>query len=180
MSLGQRLSAAWQALCGQAPQQEQGPPPDEAVLSLQSQVGGLNLDLQKAQDELARQRQRLAAQEEQQAALVTDTVAGRLEDIFTSLAGPLSQLRTQQALLEGGKEIAGRDVMALAKNFAQTLESAGLQAIGQTGGQMAFDSETAKPLSAKSQIEPGEMVTVKFIGYRFNNKVVRKAMVERS
>jgi len=176
MSLVKRFSAAWWALVGtSAPAQERE---EDPAVALRRDLAAARLELQEAKEALAAERSRAAALEKAQVAQVREGVESRLEELFAGLAAPLSQLRTQAALLDSGTAVAASDVMILARRFADMAEGTGLEPIGNVGEAALFDPGIAQPLGSDSSMEPGDPVTVRFIGYRFHGRVLRKALVE--
>lgn len=176
MTLRQWLSKAWQALIRPAlPQEEQE---DERTVTLRRDLASTRLELQEVQEALAAARAQITALEKAQTTQIQEGIESALEKVFTPLAAPLSQLRTQAALLEAGTPVAAADVMTLARQFVTMVERAGLEPIGVPGEMIAFDPEIAQPLGGDSRIAAGDMVRVRFIGYRYHGRVLRKALVE--
>jgi len=77
-----------------------------------------------------------------------------------------------------GREISGRSVMALANQMIAVLENHGLEPIGVTGEQVAFDPATCQALSAETAFQAGAIVTIRYVGYRYNGRVLRRALVD--
>lgn len=177
MTIRQRLSHAWRALMSPSLLQEERE--DELTVTLRRELATTRLELQEMQEALAAARVQISTLEKAQATQIRDGIESALEQLFTSLAAPLSQLRMQAALLDSGTAVAATDVMTLARQFATMVERAGLEPIGVTGETIAFDPEIAHPLGGGSQIEAGDMVRVRFIGYRYHGRVLRKALVEQ-
>jgi len=186
MSLIKRLAAAWKVIRGRAPhpdplleEEREQIRDDEGTMSLRRQLAAARLDLQEARDALAAERSRRAAVEGGQTAAVREAVESRQEALFTQLAAPLLQLRMQDALLEAGRDVAARDVMAVARSFTDAVAAAGLEPIGMPGEKVRFDPETCQMLSGGEAPARGQEVLVRFPGYRYNRRVLRKALVER-
>jgi molecular chaperone GrpE (heat shock protein) len=176
MNLVQRLSHAWRALMSPSlPPDERE---DELTVTLRRDLATTRLELQEVQEALAAARAQITALEKAQTTQIREGIESALEKVFTPLAAPLSQLQMQAALLEAGTAVAATDVMTLARQFATMVERAGLEPISVTGETIAFDPEIAQPLGGGSQIETGDMVRVRFIGYRYHGRVLRKALVE--
>ncbi|MFH1114628.1 MAG: hypothetical protein V1792_11970 [Pseudomonadota bacterium] len=172
MSIKERLSDAWSAVHGKPTSGEHAV--QAHVVALKKEIGELRLELTEAREIAAAQRSRLEeiAHTESTRPTVDPT------DLFAGLAAPLSQLRMQAALLEAGKDITGRSVMALAGQLTELLESAGLEPIGATGREIPFDPRTCEPMASGESFQPGELVLVRFIGYGYHGSVVRKAVVD--
>lgn len=173
MGLGQRLGAAWAALCaGDKPSAE-----ETELLTLRRDLATARLDLQDAHEEVERLRTHTGTLEEDHAAAVEQSLEKRLEGLFTSLAAPLSQLRTQAYLLEEKKPVPVADVMLLVDQLALAVEEAGLTPLGAPGDALPFDPGTMQEVRGEPAA-PGAEVDVMFVGYRFGYRVLRKAMVE--
>ncbi len=172
MPILDRIIDAWLALIGK-PSAEVRAAADE-IASLNSDVARLNLDLRDAQETVSALREKLSELESHASQCSSDG----LEGLFGKLAAPLSQMRLQDSLIATGKEVSGASVMALARQLMNAIESAGLEPIGACGEEIPFDSERCGPLSAYRSFSPGEPVVVRFIGYQYNGRVVRKALVE--
>lgn len=172
MSMVNRLGDAWRALLGR-PSLRESAAADE-VLTLTRRLGSMDLELKEARETVAVQRLRLDRLESVCSAETGNSLERALED----LAAPVSQLRMQASLMGRGRDVSGRSVMALASQIVQTLENHGLEAIGVTGEEVAFDPATCQPLSAGVTFAPGQAVDIKFIGYRYNGRVLRRALVD--
>ena len=179
MTVLRRLVDAWRALLT-GPPEKPCQEDDDVAVALRRDLAEAQLQLQEARDSLAVERKRLAAVEQAKASEVADGVAAQMEALLERLAAPLSQLRMQDALLEAGTDVAARDVMALVRTLARVVEDAGLEPIGEAGSVMPFDPDVAQPLGAAGDLAAGDEVQIKFIGYRYQGKVIRKALVERS
>lgn len=177
MSWWQRVVTAWQALKGKIPS---APVAEEERLELRRQLAEERLRLQETQKQLSHCKAELASVQRTQAEQVRERTATHLEALFRQLAAPLAQLKLQQALAANGKELAARDVLILAQQFANAVEAAGLEPIGGVGERCAFDPEWAQALAPGVSLQAGEQVVVRFVGYRFQGQVLRKALVERS
>jgi hypothetical protein len=94
------------------------------------------------------------------------------------MAGTLSQLVTMQALAEAGRELRGSDALGLGGKLERTLLEAGLARIGAPGEATVFDASRHQRMSG-SDIDDGDPVTVRFVGYRLGETLLAKAMVSR-
>jgi molecular chaperone GrpE (heat shock protein) len=173
MRLFTRLADAWCALLGKPSTEAQAM--HEELVAIKRELAVIRLDLHDANEALALCRTRIEENGVDAAHRITDP----LEDLFTDLAPPLSQLRMQAALLESGRDISAGSVMALARQLAEAVEMAGLEPIAAFGKEVSFDPHTCEPLAADLSFSPGETVVVRFIGYRYRGHIIRKALVER-
>ncbi len=170
MNLVERIADAWQVLLGKPSHGEALAA--EEIASLKRTGANLTLELQEARTAVASLRGMVEEMEERAGA--TDP----LEEIFAQVAGPLSQLRLQESLIAVGKQISGKSVMALASEVAGILEDAGLEPIGSVGEETVFDPALAEPLASGMALSSGAPVVVRFIGYRYEGEVIRKALVD--
>ena len=175
MGIGKRIAALCRAVFGGKPKSQD----DEEALGLKRDLAASRLDLQEARNALEKERARLQTLESGQSANVSQSTEARLMAVFTTPAAPLSQLRTQERLIETGTAIAASDVMALAGQIERALCEHGLEPICEPGTQVSYDPETMSPMSAQAALSQGAPVTIRFIGYRYAGAVVRKALVER-
>lgn len=168
----ERLSDVWSAVRGKPTSGEHAV--QAQVVSLRKRLSELGLELAEARDMLAAQQSRL----EELADAEDDEPTEVLGALVSRIAAPLSQLRMQASLLESGKEISGRSVMALAAQVVGALESAGLEPIGAAGQEIPFDPQTCEPMASGRAFRPGDLVLVRFVGYVYQGAVVRKAIVD--
>jgi molecular chaperone GrpE (heat shock protein) len=174
MGLVKRLSDALSALLGK---------PTEEVLNTRDEMLSLNRELAEAKLELAESRENLAAYRKKIEEMEVAAPLGMgdpLESVFHDLASFLSQLRMQASLMDAGREISGNSVMVLAKQVLDVVEKAGLEPIAAFGKEVPFDAQTCEPLAADISFLPGEPVVVRFVGYRYKGRIVRRALVERT
>jgi molecular chaperone GrpE (heat shock protein) len=69
--------------------------------------------------------------------------------------------------------------MALARQLTEAIEMAGLEPIAEFGKEVSFDPHMYEPLAADRSFSAGESVVVRFVGYRYKGRILRKALVER-
>lgn len=174
MTVFDRFINAWLVFTGK-PSAEARAAADE-LISLKSELARLRLDLREAHETVNALRERLQELESHTIRHSSDGMDG----LFGTIAAPLSQLRLQDSLMEAGKEISSTSVMTLARHLMNAIETAGLEPIGSCGEEILFDPEQCGPLSADSSFSSGEPVVVRFVGYRYNGRVIRKALVEEA
>ncbi|MEW6348410.1 MAG: hypothetical protein AB1646_05075 [Thermodesulfobacteriota bacterium] len=172
MKITERLVHAWKGLTGQADREIQAN--IREILSMRSRLAATEIELHKRSVLVSSQKSKLEAIE----ASRTDSTAAIAEDLFVALAAPLSQLRMQAWLMGSGKEISGRSVMALAAQIASLVQRAGLEPVGEPGERIRFDPELHQPLSAQERIECGASAVVRFPGYRYRGRILRRALVQ--
>lgn len=164
----------------QAGREGHGVRSDDEVLSLRRDLQSLKLELEERErevrilrDELDRTRTR----EEERARGVMET---RLESLLIDIAAPASQLLTQIHLFEKeNKPLEVRDVISVSRRMLRALMNHGLEVQGEPGREEAYDPGRHEPI-AHDVIPVGEMVIVRFPGFSYKGRVIRKAGVQRS
>jgi molecular chaperone GrpE (heat shock protein) len=172
-SVFSRLADAWAALLGR-PSVETQAVRDELV-SVKRELAAIKLDLHEAREALALFRSRISERDDEDAHSLNDA----LEDLFTGIAPALSQLRMQAALMASGRDITASSVMALARQLMEAVQTAGLEPIAEFGKEVSFDPHMYEPLAADLSFSNGERVVVRFVGFRYKGRILRKALVER-
>jgi molecular chaperone GrpE (heat shock protein) len=75
-----------------------------------------------------------------------------------------------------GRELRAHDLLTLLGKLDKPLREIGLQPIDAAGATVAFDSSLHQRMSG-ADVRPGTPVKVRFVGYRFRDKILTKAMV---
>ncbi len=173
-----RLTDAWALLIGVAVAPP-APPADDARLAAESAVAGLRLQVQEAEQRLASLRRELEAEKSGRADAIQAAVASHMEPALADAASFIGQLALQASLIEQGKPVAARDVMALARNLSRAFEKLGLIPLAAVGETASFNPDLHQPLGGSSPLA-GSPVVVKIPGCRLAQKIVRKSLVEPS
>ncbi len=165
-----RIRAAWAALRGTPP----AAPGDPRV-----RIAALELDLRERDAELGRVRaeyERLGARAERDR---SGAAAEGLGHLVKHLAPVLSQLATMQSLAAAGRDLRPGDVLKLFGKVESVLAESGLARIGSVGEEVPFDTRLHQRLSGMD-VDDGQAVTVRFVGYRLGETILLKAMVSRA
>lgn len=191
-SLSTRVRAAWTALCGDgsaqaaaaapmAPASAAAPvaPPAAGAADPRSRTAALELDLQARDQEIERLRQEYERLEQQAQRDSAGAANAGVEALLRRAAPLLSQLATMQALAEAGRTLRVEDTLKLFAKVEQTLTEAGLDRIGAVGQEGPFDPRLHQRLSG-ADVDAGDAVAVRFVGYALGDNVLLKAMVGRS
>lgn len=161
----------------QAPQAAEQAPVD--ALAARSQSQSLRMELNAREQRIAALEQELELLHARQDRLVAEMVSARMEALLSDLAGPASQINTQSDLLENqNKPVQARDVLLVARRMVRALERHGLTLEGNLGEQVAFDPNRHTPLNGANQPQPGQPVTIRFVGVAHQGKILYKAIVE--
>jgi molecular chaperone GrpE (heat shock protein) len=155
-------------------------PVDEQILALQTELQQLKLELNDRNSTLSNLQQQLQRQQQNQDSLINEAISTETEKLFNELASPVSQLVTQKYLLEvEGKPVQAKDIMLVVKRLVNSLENKGLTIVGSVGETISFEPNYHQPLSSNLEINSGEQVIVKIVGIAYQDKVIRKAVVEK-
>ncbi|MGH8674648.1 MAG: nucleotide exchange factor GrpE [Burkholderiales bacterium] len=168
--LRSRLKTACRILLGSGPQSGTDP---------RNRIAALELDLVERETELARVREeyeRLRAQAERDQA---GAASAGFEALARRLAPLLSQLATMQSLADGGRPVRIEDVLKLSGKLERVLNEAGLARIGTVGEEIPFDTRSHQRMSG-ADLEEGDPVSVRFVGYRLGATILVKALVSRT
>ncbi len=180
-SFSKRLTDAWEVLTGDAVAPP-APPADDARLAAESAAAGLRLQVQEAEQRMVSLRRELDAERAARAAradAIQAAVASHMEPALADAASFIGQLALQASLIEQGKPVAARDVMALARNLSRAFEKLGLIPLAAVGETASFNPDLHQPLGGSSPLA-GSPVVVKIPGCRLAQKIVRKSLVEPS
>ena len=151
--------------------------PEQERIHLQNEVRRLELELQSAWQDLARLRGELETARLNQSDAVGERVTAQQQDLFRQAAAPAAQLLTQASLLEAGKPLQARDVLAVARRLLVALEQSGLVFEGRPGQTAAFDPDRHYPITSV-EIEPGQTVVIRFAGISHQGSLLQRAGVE--
>jgi molecular chaperone GrpE (heat shock protein) len=107
-------------------------------------------------------------------------IQAKLEDVMTDLAPILSQAVTQKYLLENlGRTIQAKDIVMVYGTILNILEQYGFQSEGVIGEKAVFDPLKHLLISQAESASAEDIMVIRFPGFLFNGKRIRKAGVER-
>ena len=98
--------------------------------------------------------------------------------LLEAVAGPLSQLATMRSLAEHVTSPDVGDVLRLTDSLQQAFAAAGLEPIGSVREVVPYDPSLHR-LADREQPKAGDRVRIRFIGFRFGQRVVRSALVSK-
>ena len=159
-----RLRAALNALAGNAPR------------DLRNRVASLELDLRQKDDEIAALREEYERLREQGGRERERAASAGFDALARQLAPLLSQLATMQALAGGERAPRLEDVFKLFEMLERVLAGHGLARIGEVGDETAFDARWHQRIGG-AEVDDGDPIRVRFVGYRMGENVLLKAMV---
>jgi molecular chaperone GrpE (heat shock protein) len=141
-----------------------------------AEVRRLGDRLESEQALVAELRQAYAQLESEGDLLVDRTRQDQALALYQTLEPLLTQLPVVRHALSEGREVAATDLLALLGPLDLALAELGLAPIGQVGETLPFDPQTHQ--MARGPVpEPGEPVTVRHVGYRLGEQLLRRARV---
>jgi molecular chaperone GrpE (heat shock protein) len=124
---------------------------------------------------LNQQCQRLREELKTQAAQVqTDAIAGGFEQIQTLL----TQYPSVQRMVASQPELLARNIIALLTSLENLVKYWGCKSIGKPWEKVPYDPQIHQ--SDVDDVQPGEEVYVRFIGYQQGDKILIPAKVSRT
>ena len=159
-----RLRAALGALAGNAPE------------DLRNRVASLELDLRQKDDEIAALREEYERLRQQGERERDSAASAGFDALARRLAPLLAQLATMESLADGERAPRLEDVFKLFDMLEKVLAEDGLARIGAVGEETAFDARRHQRIGG-AEVDDGDRIRVRFIGYRMGENVLLKAMV---
>ncbi len=137
----------------------------------------LRLDGLELRERVAHLQADLERERRAQTAQVSDRVTAQLTPLMAAVAVPAAQLVAQTALAEAGRDVAARDVLAVARRLVTALEAAGLSLVGTPGDAVTYDPDRHEPLSREGHLSPGDVVVVRLPAVHWQGQVLCRAGV---
>jgi len=124
---------------------------------------------------LRKECERLKNQLEQQRELLTQEIQ---ESFFGELQTLLTNYPSLRKMVENKSDLSARNIIALLTPLDNLLRSWHYEPIGRVWEQVEYDPELHQIDSG--DIEPGEKVYIRFVGYRESDRVITPARVSRN
>ncbi len=137
-------------------------------------MAGLHLELSERDEEIVRLKKEYALQREQSREQVERAGREAVEGIVYEFAAPLSTLSAMQARQTEKGGLNPADLLQVVSSFRKILEKRGLEQIGSVGDEMPYDPVLHQMLDGSCP-PPGEAVSIRFAGFRFNDRIIAKA-----
>jgi rRNA-processing protein FCF1 len=99
-------------------------------------------------------------------------------NLFNSISSFFVQIPTLKDMVEKNPDISAKDIIGFFSPLQQGVEGLGFVPIGRIGEGVIYNSEEHQPAGTEG-FKEGESVKIKYIGYRYKGKVLKKAMVGR-
>jgi molecular chaperone GrpE (heat shock protein) len=148
-------------------------------LAGESELQRLRLELAHANQRLGQAEAELQRQSREEAGILQHHLEVQLEKLVAPLATPLTQLLTQQHLIEQeGKELDAKDLLATSRRLWQGLAPTGVEVLEAVGAVVSFDPDRHQPLGLGSLVEAGTPVRVRIPGLLLKGQVLKTASVE--
>ncbi len=165
-NLATRLRAALRVLAGNAPE------------DLRNRVASLELDLRQKEDEIGALREEYERLRQQGERERDSAASAGFDALARRLAPLLSQLATMESMAGGERAPQIEDVFKLLDILERVLAENGLVRIGGVGEETPFDTRWHQRMGG-GEVDDGDMIRVRFTGYRLGETVLLKAMVSR-
>lgn len=149
-----------------------------ALATQQRAVEDLRQQVEERDRQAERMRAEYAALEMRlQQAKAEGAQAAQLE-WFRQLQPVLVHLPTLRAAAGQGADITARDVLGLLAPLDELLDDHGFVRIGEAGAEISFAPRLHRPVGqGAANIQPGETVRVRYVGYCWQEDVLVKAEV---
>lgn len=123
---------------------------------------------QQLQQEYQRLQQQLATQKETLYQEFQKTTIHKIESW-------LLQWATAKAMVEKNADLPASKIIPLVKPLEQLLKGWGIEAIAAVGDEIAYDPQLHQLIGGAAQ--PGDLVKVRYVGYRQKDKLLYRAKV---
>ncbi|MGB5970114.1 MAG: helix-turn-helix domain-containing protein [Spirulinaceae cyanobacterium] len=133
------------------------------------------VDYQERIEELQKQCSRLRQELDQQSKHLTEDWQS---STFQELQTLLTNYPTAKKIAQVKTDLPAKNLVALFTSLDNLLTSWNYETIGQVWQQVCYDPQLHQP--DKDDIEPGEEVYIRFVGYRQGEKIICPAKVSRS
>ncbi|ACF46349.1 hypothetical protein Paes_1324 [Prosthecochloris aestuarii DSM 271] len=137
-------------------------------------TAGLHIELAQRNEEIARLRKEYALQREQSRAQCLRAEGDAIEGIVRQCAAPLAAFSAMQARHREHGDLNPSDLFQVASSFQNILAERGLEQISVVGEQQPYDPAFHQMLDGTTP-QVGELVQIRFVGFRFNGKLIAKA-----
>lgn len=144
--------------------------------TVNARLATLEMDLRERDQRIAAMQKEYATLEAQAKRAATDAGEEHLGTLFKKIAPQMANLATLAALAETGQPLEVGDVLNLFRSVEKQLKAAGLEQVSAAGERVPFDVAVHQRMSG-GMVSAGSPVVVRMPGYRYQGKVLLKAMV---
>ncbi|MBE9044221.1 nucleotide exchange factor GrpE [Pleurocapsales cyanobacterium LEGE 10410] len=135
--------------------------PEQAVLQSKDELAACQQEYQKLQQRMLEQRESLAAEFRQSS--------------IETIESWLLQWPTAAAAVQQNPHLPAARLLSLVKPVEQLLKQWQVEAIATVGEELAYDPQYHQLMKGTAQ--PGELVKVRYVGYKQEDKLLYKAKV---
>jgi molecular chaperone GrpE (heat shock protein) len=146
---------------------------------MRNRVASLELDLRQKDGEIAALREEYERLREQGIRERDSAASAGFDALARRLAPLLAQLTTMESLAGGERAPRLKDVFRLFGMLEKVLAEEGLARIGAVGEEAAFDARWHQRIGG-AEVDDGDRIRVRFVGYRMGENVLLKAMASRA
>jgi molecular chaperone GrpE len=151
-------------------------PAEEKILVLESRIAGLQMDLGKRDRQIQNMKQDYARLAEDMEGTAKRAAAERLETLFNAMAPPLGQFYAMRNFVDSGRPLDTNELFKPIDILLEKLEDFSFKRIGVTQGSAPYNPALHQAMDGRPCRE-GEEVAVRVIGFAFEDKIIRKALV---
>jgi len=137
-------------------------------------AAGLRIELAERNEEIARLRKEFVLQREQSRAQSERAAGDAVEGIVRQCAAPLAAISAMQARHHEHGDLNPSDLFQVVSSFQSILAERGLEQIGAVGEQHPYDWALHQMLDGTTP-QVDQPVQIRFVGFRFNGKLIAKA-----
>ena len=148
----------------------------EEILVLESKISSLQLDLEEKESRIMNMKQDYARLKKDMEDKSKEAVSENLEKLFYDISRPLSQFYAMKSFVESGKSLDINELFKTIDILLDKLEDFSLMKIGGTDRSTGYNSKFHQAIDGGSYRD-GQEVKIKVIGFAFENKILRRAMV---
>ena len=148
----------------------------EKILALESKISSLQLNLEENESVIMNMKQDYARLKKDMEDKSKEAVSENLEKLFYAISRPLGQFYAMKSFVESGKSLDINELFKTIDILLEKLEDFSLMKIGGTDRSTGYNSKFHQAIDAGSYRD-GQEVKIKVIGFAFENKILRRAMV---
>ncbi|WP_342596717.1 nucleotide exchange factor GrpE [Cyanobacterium aponinum UTEX 3222] len=152
----------------------------DRTLILETQLQQLKLELKEKENTINNLQAELKLQQQRESEQLESKITSEKQKLFNEIASSLSQLITQQYLLEvEAKPVKPEDIFLVIKRLTKVFEKEGLNFINTVGEVTDFDPNYHQSLNSNVDVNIGDKVIIKIVGISYQNQVIKSAIIQK-
>jgi molecular chaperone GrpE (heat shock protein) len=155
-------------------------PQNEQIMKLEAEISRLNLIIAELSAKLKNQYILLEEAVKNTEVLMSETVNSKMIEVYSGLSSPVSQLYYQKMLFEKGTQVNPENIFKLVGAILSTLGETGMKVLHKPGENCTFDPELMNPVKPGLYISLNDPVIIYLPGFRFQNKIIGKSLVDKT